>query len=90
MKLELKKFGTLLTSRQLGREAYLAIQPVLREVGDDEKIEIDFDGVGALSPSWADEFLTPLQEQFKGRVLMNETDNPSVKATFELLESVKE
>jgi len=90
MKLELKKFGTLLTSRQLGREAYLAIQPVLRETSDDEAIEIGFEGVVALSPSWADEFLTPLQEQFKGRVMMNESNNSSVKATLELLESVKQ
>ncbi len=90
MKLELRKFGMLLTSHPLGREAYLAIQPVLRETNGDEVIEIDFDGVVALAPSWADEFLTPLQEQFKGRVVMKENNNSSVKATLELLESVKE
>lgn len=81
----LKKFGTTLVSRPSGKEAWLAFQPVLKEMPRDEKIIIDFDGVVVLTPSWADEFLTPLRESFKEKVGLIHIDNPSVKATLEIL-----
>ncbi len=90
MIIQLKKFGTTLVSRPSGKEAWLAFQPVLNEISKDEGISVDFAEVVVLTPSWADEFLTPLQEQFKGRVVMKDNNNSSVKATLELLESVKE
>ena len=60
MNIELKKFGTTLISRQTGREAFSALQPFLSGVKDDEVIKVDFDGILTFSPSWGDEFLTPL------------------------------
>lgn len=89
MKISLHKFGTTLTSRQTGRESYNAIRALLFEVRPDENIEIDFDKIVTFSPSWADEFLTPIKEQFKDRVILKETDNPSVIATMELLASIQ-
>lgn len=89
MKIELKKFGTTLTSRQTGREAYNAIQPVLAETSNGEPIEIDFSEVVTFSPSWADEFITPLQEQYGDRVLLLDTDNPAVHATMSLLREIQ-
>ena len=86
MKIELKKFGTTLISRQAGREAFSALQPSLNDVGAAEKVEINFDGVLTFSPSWGDEFLTPLVNSFGDRLVLFSTDNPSVKATIELLE----
>lgn len=88
MKLELKKFGNMLISRQTGREAFLAIQPVLTKVKKNENIEIDFEGVLVFSPSWGDEFLTPLLEKFKDKVILKNTKNPSVIATLEMLEEI--
>lgn len=84
----LKKFGTTLTSRPAGKEAFLALQPLLTELIDGEKIGIDFDGVVTFTPSWADEFLTPLKKQYKERIILNKSDNPSVKATLEMLEEL--
>ena len=69
MKIELKKFGTILVSRQTGREALAAFRPTLREVHDKENIEIDFDGVSTFSPSWGDEFLRPLYREYKNRLV---------------------
>jgi hypothetical protein len=86
MKIELKKFGTILVSRQLGREAYAAFLPSLKNAGPKEKIEVDFSGVDVLSPSWADEFLTPLNRQFGERLALGASDNRSVMATVEMLE----
>ena len=85
MIIDLKKFGTTLVSRPSGKEAWLAYQPVLKEVPHGEKIIVDFNGVVVLTPSWADEFLTPLQDSFKDKVELINIDNPSVKATFEIL-----
>jgi hypothetical protein len=60
----------------------------LEQIGEKEKIEINFDGVNTLSPSWADEFLTPLQKEYGDRLFLKSSDNPSVKATVELLEEI--
>lgn len=90
MRIELKKFGTTLISRQNGREAWAAFQPQRMILKDKEKLEIDFNGVITFSPSWGDEFLTPLIKQYGPRVVLMDTDNPSVKATLELLETINQ
>lgn len=89
MLIQLKKFGTTLTSRPAGKEAFFAFQPTLKEVREDEHIDIDFEGVIVLGPSWADEFLTPILNQYKERVGLRNTENPSVKATLELLDKIR-
>lgn len=88
MIIQLKKFGTTLVSRQAGKEAYLAFQPELRNVKDTENVEIDFEGAITFTPSWGDEFLTPLHEKYSNRLILKNTGNPSVKATLELLEEI--
>ena len=88
MRITLEKFGKTLTSRQLGSEAFKAFQPTLREIRADEALEIDFTGILTLSPSWADEFLTPLLNQLGDRLVLLSSDNLSVQATVKLLEEV--
>lgn len=90
MKIYLKKFGTVLISRPAGKEAFLALQPSMKDVGLDEKIEIDFDKVAVLTPSWADEFVTPLSTQYKNKLILLNTKNPSVQATLETLKKSRE
>ncbi|MBF8280486.1 MAG: hypothetical protein HW383_259 [Candidatus Magasanikbacteria bacterium] len=85
MRLELKKFGLVLTSRPAGKEAYLAAKAYSLPKDEQEKIEIDFDGVQVLTPSWADEFLTPLFKDYPGRVVLLPTHNATVKATLEII-----
>jgi len=85
MIIQLKKFGTTLISRPAGKEAWLAFQPVLNEVSLNEEILVDFAGVNVLTPSWTDEFLTPLFNRFKEKVKLLNTANPSVKASLEIL-----
>lgn len=89
MIIQVKKFGTTLVSRPSGKEAWLAFQPVLREISDNEEIIVDFEGVVVLTPSWADEFLTPLHERFGDRVKLHNIDNPSVTATLAILAKQK-
>lgn len=85
MRIEIKKFGELLLSRSDSREAYLVMQSnFLHNLPSNEKIEIDFLGVKAITPGWADEVVTKISEKFKNVKLLN-TENSSVKATIENL-----
>lgn len=88
MYIELKKFGTILTSRQSGREAYAAFRPRSAELGPTEDLIINFDEVIVLTPSWADEFLTPLHTGLGERLKLEPSDNASVKLTIETLEDI--
>ncbi len=90
MKIELKKFGTTLISRQNGREAFAAFQPQIDALGENENLELDFGGVITFSPSWGDEFLSPLLKKYNTRLVLVNTNNPSVKATLELLEKINQ
>ena len=86
MKLQLEKFGKTLISRELGSEAFKAFQATLHQVPKDEDLEIDFSGVLTLSPSWADEFLSPLLTELGDHLILLSSDNLSVHATLRILE----
>ena len=88
MKVELKKFGTTLISRQNGREAFAALQSKLATLDENEDLVLDFEGVVTFSPSWGDEFLSPLARKYSSRLVLMNTANPSVKATLELLSEI--
>ncbi|MCK9378765.1 MAG: STAS-like domain-containing protein [Candidatus Moranbacteria bacterium] len=88
MIIQLRKFGTTLISRQNGKEALAAFEPVLREVSENENVEIDFSGVITFTPSWGDEFLTPLQKRYGKNLTLKNTENPSVQATLQMLEEI--
>ena len=85
MIIQLKKFGTTLVSRPSGKEAWLAFQPTLNEFSLGEEIIVDFAEVIVLTPSWTDEFLTPLYNRFGEKVKLTNIDNPSVKASLTIL-----
>ena len=86
MKVKLEKFGTTLISRELGSEAFKAFQSILLELPPNEELEIDFSGILTLSPSWADEFLSPLLERLSERLVLLPSDNLSVQATLKILQ----
>ena len=80
--IHLKKFGNVLVSRPAGREAFNAIRPTLNQ---DEPIQIEFEGVLTVTPSWFDEFLANLAEYAKGNVELLPTRNASVLAALPVL-----
>lgn len=85
MKVEIKKFGDILTSRPAGKEAYLSARAYILPKKQKDKIILDFDGVKVLAPSWGDEFISKLLEDYPDKVSFIHTKNPSVKATLEIL-----
>ena len=89
MLIELRKFGNLLTSRQLGKEALAALTPQFPKENT-EKIIVDFSEISTFSPSWGDEFLSPLQKKYQNNLVLKNTSNPSVKASIEILEETNQ
>jgi len=83
MKIELKKFGLILTSRPAGKEAFAAIRPILDPKAD--VVEIDFSDLISLTPSWADEFFTALKGLYGERLKYLPSDNQSVIETLKIL-----
>lgn len=88
MTINMSKFGYVLTSRQAGKDAYAAFLPTLSEIKRGEEVLVDFSGVNTFSPSWGDEFLTPLHEKFGDNVTLVNAQNPSVSLTLETLEGI--
>ena len=88
MTIHITKFGSVLTSRSAGKEAYAAFLPILTGLKKNEEILVDFDGISTFSPSWGDEFLTPLQKKFSHRLTLKNLSNPSVALTISTLERI--
>ena len=85
--IQLKKFGAVLISRPAGLEAFNAIRP---QLNTDIPIQIDFDQVLTVTPSWLDEFLTQLTDYNGGKVELLPTKNASVLATLPVLAAARE
>ncbi|OGH61733.1 MAG: hypothetical protein A2848_03405 [Candidatus Magasanikbacteria bacterium RIFCSPHIGHO2_01_FULL_50_8] len=85
MRIEIKKFGDILTSHPAGRDAFLVASAYIFPDCTNENIILDFAGVEVLSPSWGDEFITKVVEKFGDKVSFENTENPSVKATLDIL-----
>ena len=85
MKIELKKFGEILISRPAGREAALALTAYFKPALG-EKIELDFEGVLSVGPSWLDEVLTALRREYgRDRVLCLPSNNQSVIESLKVI-----
>lgn len=85
--IHLKKFGTVLVSRPAGLEAFNAIRPTLDAR---TPVQIDFEGVLTVTPSWFDEFIAQLAEYMHGKVELMPTKNASVLAMLPVLSAARE
>jgi hypothetical protein len=86
MRVDVKKFGEVLTSRPAGREAGLAMKAYFRPPPG-EPLELDFTGVLAVGPSWLDEVLSALRVEYgPDRVVCLPSDNLSVIQSLRTLE----
>ncbi len=90
MIIHIKKFGAILTSRQLGKEALAAYLPNFNNISGEENIYINFDEIDVFSPSWGDEFLTALYRKFGDRLILQKSSNASVNASIEMLEEAND
>lgn len=89
MRIRLKQYGDILTSRPAGREAALAMKARLRPAAG-ENIELDFGGVVSVGPSWLDEVLSSLRQEYgRKRVVCLPTKNSSVIESLKVIEAKK-
>ncbi len=80
--IHLKKFGNVLVGRPNGQEAFNAIRPQLNK---DLPVQIDFDDVLTVNPSWLDEFITRLADFNYGKVELLPTNNASVRIALPVI-----
>lgn len=66
----------------------MAFGPTLESAADTDDIIIDFVGVITFSPSWGDEFITPIYKKYKDRLALKNISNSSVVATLKILEDI--
>ena len=85
--LHLNKFGNVLVSRPSGLEAFNAIRFTL---DPHEGVQVDFEDVSTVTPSWFDEFLTRLADYTGGNVELLPTENASVLAILPVLKMARE
>lgn len=80
--IRLKRFGKILVSRPAGLEAFNALRSSLDV---NQPIEIDFEGVLTVTPTWFDEFLTNLADYVPASIELRPTTNASVQAILPVL-----
>ncbi|PJC38727.1 hypothetical protein CO044_03435 [Candidatus Peregrinibacteria bacterium CG_4_9_14_0_2_um_filter_38_9] len=86
MTLQMIKFGSILNSRPAGREAVLRAKQILNGFTDNE-VQLDFSSVEVLTPSFADEFIKGLKNEYldKKVTFMEFEKNVVIKETLDLL-----
>lgn len=88
MRIKVKQYGNILSSRPAGREAALAMLAYSKPAAG-EGVELDFDGVLSVGPSWLDEVLAALRKEYgTDRVVCLPSENPSVVASLRAIEEI--
>ncbi|OGL71953.1 hypothetical protein A3C17_00910 [Candidatus Uhrbacteria bacterium RIFCSPHIGHO2_02_FULL_53_13] len=85
--IHVKKFGDVLISRSAGLEAFGAIRP---QLNPGQIVQIDFEGILTVTPSWLDEFLTHLTDYVGETVEIIPTHNASVLAILPTLAEARQ
>ena len=86
MVVDIKNFGEILMSRPAGREAFLMAKAyVFNKIKKNEEIILDFNEIKVLAPSWADEFISGIKQEYSNSIQYLNTENPSVKASLETI-----
>ena len=90
MTLQMIKFGNILNSRPVGREAVLRARQIINGSNDPEGIVLDFSGVEVLTPSFADEFVKGLKEIYSDKKIKFEgiANNSVINDTLKALELI--
>jgi len=81
-KVELKRFGTVLTGRPFGAQTYAELK---KEFGQ-EKVEFDFSGVSSMGSSFGEEVMVPFARE-QGDVIKVWAANKPVKNCIDLIVS---
>ncbi len=89
MNIPIQKFGKMLISRPAGREAASIIVSSFNPATTNEIIELDFDGVEVIGPSWLDEVLTAARNKWGTRVKLVNDSNLSLQESLKAIASLE-
>ena len=86
MILRMVKFGTILNSRPSSHEAVLRTKQILNGFTDSD-VQLDFSSVEVLTPSFADEFIKGLKNEYTDKKVtyMEFEKNVVIKETLSFL-----
>lgn len=86
MNVSIDKFGEVLVSRPAGKEAFLMAKSyIFDSLKADDTIDLDFSKVKVLTPSWADEFISGIKNNYTNKINYLNTQNESVSATLKVV-----
>ena len=86
MVVQINKFGDILMSRPAGKDAFLMAKAyILNSINPSEKITLDFSKVKVLTPSWVDEFITGIKNNYKNKIEYTNTNNETVTASLKAI-----
>lgn len=86
MNVSIDKFGEVLVSRPAGKDAFLMAKSyIFDSLKTDDTIDLDFSKVKVLTPSWADEFITGIKNNYTNKINYLNTQNESVSATLKVV-----
>ena len=91
MRIEMRKFGTLLNGRTSGTEAALRLFQIVNSAEDNKTITLDFDGVEILTPSFADELISQTKKRYKDskKLKFDNIETTVVKDTLRAIGAIK-
>ncbi|MBD3366043.1 DUF4325 domain-containing protein [candidate division WWE3 bacterium] len=88
--IKLRKFGKILNSRPFGAEAALRAKQIIEQKDERDSTILDFKEVEVMSPSFIDEFVKKLKEQYPQMKIdfIGYKDKPVIRDLLEELELI--
>ena len=86
MRIQIKKFGTMLISRPAGREAACIILSSFNPSTQAEAVELDFTDVDVIAPGWLDEVMSALRKVYGDRVICLDSGNSSLRESMKTID----
>ena len=88
-KVYMKTYGKFLMGREDGANALLAFRQQHGDAIHQRQVFFDFQDVPVLAPSFGDEFFTPLEKEYPGRIIIDSGINTAVRKAFETIEQTQ-
>lgn len=86
MTIDVSKFGDILVSRPAGKDAFLMAKAyIFNSLNTSDILQLDFENVKVLTPSWADEFITGIKNSYHNELKFLNTQNESVSASLKTI-----
>lgn len=88
MTVKISNFGDILVSRPAGKESFLQAKAyVFNNLSEKDIIILDFSDVKVLTPSWSDEFISGIKQNYSNKIEYLNTENESVSMSLKTVDN---